>query len=78
MRKSLEALTGPHEQDHHNNQHLARPQLLAPPHLLHGHLICGEGDTGSETLSADLYRCPDSSQRFENMLMATWGGSNRA
>ena len=40
-------LTGPHEQDHDDDQHLARPQLLVPPHLFHGHLICVERDARS-------------------------------
>lgn len=45
VRQGREALTCPHEQDHDDDEHLAGPQLLAAPHLLHGHLICGERET---------------------------------
>ena len=73
MKTGSEArLTGPHEQDHNDDQHLACLQLLVPPHLLHGHLICGERDSRSgllssashssaakpKILSACVYRCP--------------------
>lgn len=93
MKKGLEArLTGPHEQDHNDDQHLARPQLLVLPHLLHGHLICKERDTRSQLLSSPSHTSVTKTKilvlisisahtsdktRFENMLMATWDGSDK-